>query len=216
MGHGTCNKAINQCDCEQGWKGNGCHIPDCDCNGVNAKCEQREGDEKPRCYDCAPPYIGDKCQYRYVHVYMKIAFNCLVVAFNTKRFRSLNILCIFQFVRCAMFLIFWGIFNWYHCIFPLRWTDTVLYVYLNSGKQIFTERSILGVYTTIRAILNLRRWLPKIINSRRPLRLKNKGKDCYHRVSSQLFSIPVPHNTLLYITKTLCSGQIMAKKKNAR
>jgi hypothetical protein len=32
-----------------------------------------------------------------------------------------------------------------------------------------------GVYTNIRAILNSRSWLPKIINSRRPLRLK-KGK----------------------------------------
>jgi len=66
MGHGTCNAANGECTCDQGWKGVACHIPDCDCNGVNATCEQREGDEKPRCYDCDSPYIGDKCQYRLV------------------------------------------------------------------------------------------------------------------------------------------------------
>jgi hypothetical protein len=48
----------------------------------------------------------------------------------------------------------------------------LLYVYLNSRKQIFAERSILGVHTNIRAILNSRRWLPKIMNSRTPIRLK--------------------------------------------
>jgi hypothetical protein len=56
------------------------------------------------------------------------------------------------------------------------WLDSysidILYVYLNSRKQIFAERSTLGVYTNIRAILNSRRWLPKIINSRTPSRLK--------------------------------------------
>lgn len=64
MGHGTCNAANKICACDQGWKGNGCHISDCDCNGVSATCEQRDGDDKPRCYDCAPPYIGDKCQFK--------------------------------------------------------------------------------------------------------------------------------------------------------
>jgi hypothetical protein len=54
------------------------------------------------------------------------------------------------------------------------WDLWLLYVYLNSRKQIFAERSILGVYTNIRAILNSRRWLLKIINSRKSIRLKNK------------------------------------------
>jgi hypothetical protein len=52
-------------------------------------------------------------------------------------------------------------------------------MYLNSRKQIFAERSILGVYTNIRAILNSRRWLLKIINSRTSIRLKNKQNYSY-------------------------------------
>ena len=60
---GTCNEANGKCTCEPGWKGHACHIPDCDCSGINATCEQREGDLKPRCYDCDHPYIGDQCQF---------------------------------------------------------------------------------------------------------------------------------------------------------
>ena len=64
MNNGDCNQATQTCECNQGWKGNGCHIPDCDCSGVDAICEQRENDTKPRCYECAAPFIGDRCQYR--------------------------------------------------------------------------------------------------------------------------------------------------------
>ena len=62
--HGTCVKETG-CQCDKGWKGIGCEIPDCDCNNITANCEQREGDLVPRCYNCTPPYIGDKCQKRY-------------------------------------------------------------------------------------------------------------------------------------------------------
>jgi hypothetical protein len=58
------------------------------------------------------------------------------------------------------------------CIMHYSKNNKLLYVYLNSRKQIFAERSIFGVYTNIRAILNSRRWLPKIMNSRTPIRLK--------------------------------------------
>lgn len=63
--HGTCVEATGECVCDKGWKGIGCEIADCDCNGIPASCEQREGDSFPRCYNCSAPYIGDKCQKRY-------------------------------------------------------------------------------------------------------------------------------------------------------
>ena len=64
--HGTCVAATGECVCDKGWKGIGCQIADCACNGIPAECEQREGDNFPRCYNCSSPYIGDKCQKRFV------------------------------------------------------------------------------------------------------------------------------------------------------
>ena len=64
MDHGTCVKETG-CQCDKGWKGDGCQIADCDCNNAAADCLQLEGDDFPRCYNCAAPYIGDKCQLRY-------------------------------------------------------------------------------------------------------------------------------------------------------
>jgi hypothetical protein len=28
-GHGTCNEALHECDCEPGWKGAACEVPLC-------------------------------------------------------------------------------------------------------------------------------------------------------------------------------------------
>ena len=65
MDHGTCNQGTNECECDAGWSGLGCEVPECNCNSVPAKCEKKEGDTKPRCYDCAYPHIGDNCEKRY-------------------------------------------------------------------------------------------------------------------------------------------------------
>lgn len=70
-GHGTCNEALHECDCEAGWKGRACEFPLCpgnpQCNGVEAECKLGPGENKPRCFDCKHPYMGDACELRCVH-----------------------------------------------------------------------------------------------------------------------------------------------------
>ena len=65
-GHGTCNSATGQCDCNQNWKGIGCEIPDCpgepDCNG-NGKCINSK---MPYC-SCNQGWMGSACEIECVH-----------------------------------------------------------------------------------------------------------------------------------------------------
>ena len=61
---GNCIEATGECKCENGWRGDGCEIANCDCNNVPALCEKRDGDKIPRCYNCSKPYIGANCEKR--------------------------------------------------------------------------------------------------------------------------------------------------------
>jgi hypothetical protein len=94
---------------------------------------------------------------------------------------------------------------------PVHIYDTVCV--FKFAEANFRGKVHFGVYTNIRAILNSRRWLPKIMNSRWPLRLKNKENYCNHRRSSKLFSIPGIKQYAIVQKKTLSSGQIIANKR---
>ena len=60
-GHGTCNSASGNCVCNAGWKGAGCHLPDCpqECN-LRGICNVNL--TKPRCMECEKGYMGEACE----------------------------------------------------------------------------------------------------------------------------------------------------------
>ncbi|XP_078490819.1 protein lin-12-like [Ciona intestinalis] len=62
-GKGTCNLINLECWCDHGWKGSGCHVPDCpgelDCNGRSV-CNATT--DPPSCTHCDEGWFGDACE----------------------------------------------------------------------------------------------------------------------------------------------------------
>jgi len=61
-GHGTCNNALDKCDCDSEWAGDDCQVPKCPLDSAGKMCSGRGICEDGGTCQCDPCFKGSQCQ----------------------------------------------------------------------------------------------------------------------------------------------------------